>query len=50
MNYFDTPNQKRQNKIRFDKNGDPIINPIPEGNAHVRLHAELLKDKRYTKI
>ena len=58
INYFDTPNQRRQNETRVygkeikDPNlvEQPIINPIPEGNAHARLHAELRKDKRYTKI
>lgn len=52
INYYDTPNQRRQNTTRhylkwdgYNKIGDdyerPIINPCPEGDAHKRLLVEL---------
>lgn len=51
INYFNTPNQRRQNTVRYFskwENGEqvddfsrPIINPCPEGDAHKRLLAEL---------
>ena len=50
INYYNTPNQRRQREVRYFSKWDgseeddysrPIINPCPEGDAHKRLLVEL---------